>query len=116
MLLRTWIDAICEPQTMDYLAWQIHMADAMKKYDHIVLFGAGNMCRNYLTNYGEQYPPFSLVIITQNVGDKISMACPFDHRRNCLTYLKILGFLYVMYYREIRNSWRRWANRGNRVL
>ena len=43
--------------TMDYLVWQIHMADAMKKYDHIVLFGAGNMCRNYLTNYGKEYPP-----------------------------------------------------------
>ncbi len=44
-------------RTMDYLVWQIHMADAMKKYDHIVLFGAGNMCRNYLTNYGKEYPP-----------------------------------------------------------
>ncbi len=42
---------------MDYFVWQVHMADAMKKYDHVVLFGAGNMCRNYLKNYGEKYPP-----------------------------------------------------------
>ena len=41
----------------EYFKWQIRMADAMKKYDHVVLFGAGNMCRNYMKNYGEQYPP-----------------------------------------------------------
>ncbi len=41
----------------EYLSWQIGMGDAMKKYDHVVLFGAGNMCRNYMKNYGEQYPP-----------------------------------------------------------
>ncbi len=41
----------------EYFKWQIQMADAMKKYDHVVLFGAGNMCRNYMKNYGEQYPP-----------------------------------------------------------
>ena len=44
-------------RTMEYLVWQIHMADAMKKYDHIVLFGAGNMCVNYMKNYGEIFPP-----------------------------------------------------------
>ena len=40
-----------------YFDWQIHMEDIMKKYDHIVLFGAGNMCRNYMKNYGDKYPP-----------------------------------------------------------
>ncbi len=41
----------------DYLHWQIHMGDAMRRYRHIVLFGAGNMCRNYMKNYGEEFPP-----------------------------------------------------------
>ncbi|SKB65847.1 Sugar phosphate isomerase/epimerase [Lachnospiraceae bacterium] len=41
----------------DYLRWQIGMGDAMKKYDHVVLFGAGNMCRNYMLNYGDEFPP-----------------------------------------------------------
>ena len=41
----------------NYFEWQIHMGDTMQKYDHIVLFGAGNMCRNYMKNYGDEYPP-----------------------------------------------------------
>lgn len=44
-------------ETADYFAWQITLEGLMKKYKHIVLFGAGNMCRNYLINYGDKYPP-----------------------------------------------------------
>ena len=29
----------------------------LEGYDSIVLFGAGNMCRNYMKCYGEKYPP-----------------------------------------------------------
>lgn len=41
----------------DYFAWQIGMEKGLKKYSNRVLFGAGNMCRNYMKCYGEQYPP-----------------------------------------------------------
>lgn len=41
----------------DYLKWQIEIENTLKKYKSIVLFGAGNMCRNYMKCYGEQYPP-----------------------------------------------------------
>lgn len=41
----------------DYFAWQIGMESLLKKYPSRVLFGAGNMCRNYLKCYGEKYPP-----------------------------------------------------------
>lgn len=41
----------------DYFAWQIGMERLLKKYPSRVLFGAGNMCRNYLKCYGDQYPP-----------------------------------------------------------
>ncbi len=44
-------------QIADYFKWQIHMEAALQKYSSIVLFGAGNMCRNYMRCYGEQYPP-----------------------------------------------------------
>ena len=44
-------------KTADYLAWQIGMEREMAKYPQRVLFGAGRMCRNYLLNYGEKYPP-----------------------------------------------------------
>lgn len=41
----------------DYLKWQIGMEKCMKEYPARVLFGAGNMCRQYMMCYGEQYPP-----------------------------------------------------------
>ena len=41
----------------DYFKWQIEMERLLEKYDSFVLFGAGNMCRNFMTNYGENHPP-----------------------------------------------------------
>ena len=41
----------------DYFKWQIEIESLLKKYSSRVLFGAGNMCRNYMKNYGTQYPP-----------------------------------------------------------
>ena len=43
--------------TVEYLKWQIELENLMRKYQSIVLFGAGNMCRNYMKCYGEKYPP-----------------------------------------------------------
>ncbi len=43
--------------TAEYLKWQIGMKNVMKKYNSRVLFGAGNMCRNYMKCYGEEFPP-----------------------------------------------------------
>ncbi len=43
--------------TASYFKWQIELESLLKKYDSIVLFGAGNMCRNYMKCYGAQYPP-----------------------------------------------------------
>lgn len=42
---------------LNYFEMQIQIERDLKKYDHIVLFGAGNMCRNYLKCYGDKYPP-----------------------------------------------------------
>ncbi len=41
----------------DYFSWQIGMERMLRKHSSRVLFGAGNMCRNYMKNYGEKYPP-----------------------------------------------------------
>lgn len=41
----------------DYFKLQIEIEKALKKYKSIVLFGAGNMCRNYMKCYGERYTP-----------------------------------------------------------
>lgn len=43
--------------TADYFKWQIGMKAVLKKYYRRVLFGAGNMCRNYMKCYGEEFPP-----------------------------------------------------------
>ena len=43
--------------TAEYFSWQIRIEEQLKKYKSIVLFGAGNMCRNYMKCYGEKYPP-----------------------------------------------------------
>ena len=40
-----------------YFQWQIQMMRVMKKYKSRVLFGAGNMCRNYMKCYGQEFPP-----------------------------------------------------------
>lgn len=41
----------------NYFKWQIEIENHLKRYKSIVLFGAGNMCRNYMKCYGEKYPP-----------------------------------------------------------
>lgn len=41
----------------NYFQWQIEIENLLRKYKHIVLFGAGNMCRNFMKCYGEKYPP-----------------------------------------------------------
>lgn len=41
----------------DYFKWQIEIENLLRKYPARVLFGAGNMCRNYMKCYGEKYPP-----------------------------------------------------------
>ena len=42
---------------LDYFEMQVHMERDLKRFGHIALFGAGNMCRNYLKCFGEKYPP-----------------------------------------------------------
>ena len=37
--------------------WHIGMTRLVKKHDKRVLFGAGNMCRAYMKDYGRDYPP-----------------------------------------------------------
>lgn len=43
--------------TAEYFRWQLEIEQALEKYPVRVLFGAGNMCRNYMKNYGDKYPP-----------------------------------------------------------
>lgn len=42
----------------EFFEWQISIRSTLKKYNTRVLFGAGNMCRNFIKCYGEEFPPF----------------------------------------------------------
>jgi len=44
-------------QVGEYFKWQIQLEETLKNCPSIVLFGAGNMCRNYMRCYGERYRP-----------------------------------------------------------
>lgn len=55
-LLRPQLMALAK-EVMEYFKFQIEIESVLRKYRQIVLFGAGNMCRNYMKCYGEQYPP-----------------------------------------------------------
>lgn len=55
-LLRPQVIALAK-SVGEFLKWQIEIEAAMKKYNSIVLFGAGNMCRNFMLCYGEKYHP-----------------------------------------------------------
>ena len=55
-LLRPQLMALAKA-TADYFQWQIGIENQLKQYPSRVLFGAGNMCRNYMKCYGEKYPP-----------------------------------------------------------
>ncbi len=54
--LRPQLYALMKSVT-DYFCWQVGMELRLKKYPFRVLFGAGNMCRNYMEAYGKKYPP-----------------------------------------------------------
>ena len=46
-----------EKKIGEYLIFQIELEKTVGKYSNRVLFGAGNMCRNYMKCYGKMYPP-----------------------------------------------------------
>ncbi len=46
-----------EKRIGEYLQFQIEIERTIKKYSNRALFGAGNMCRNYMKCYGKEYPP-----------------------------------------------------------
>ncbi len=44
-------------ETAGFFRWQVEIEKLLRDSSSIVLFGAGNMCRNYMKCYGNQYPP-----------------------------------------------------------
>lgn len=91
----------------DYFKWQIEIESLLKKYPSRVLFGAGNMCRNYMKNYGEKYPPLYTCDNNKTIwGQKfcgLEIKSPEtlkDLPRDCAI------FICNIYYREIQEQLR----------
>lgn len=91
----------------DYFAWQIGIENLLKKYPSRVLFGAGNMCRNYMKCYGEKYPPLFTCDNNQNIWETefcgLTVKDPKalkDISDNCAI------FICNIYYREIEEQLR----------
>lgn len=89
----------------DYFKWQIELESLLKKYKKIVLFGAGNMCRNYMKCYGEKYPPLFTCDNNKNLWG--SEFCGLEVKKP--EVLKDLPndcaiFICNIYYREIEKQ------------
>lgn len=105
-LLRPQLMALARA-TAEYFKWQIEIENLLKKYRSIVLFGAGNMCRNYLKCYGDKYPP----LFTCDNNQKIWGTDFFGLEVKPPEALKSLPegcgiFICNIYYREIERQLR----------
>lgn len=91
----------------DYFKWQIELENLLKKYPSRVLFGAGNMCRNYMKCYGKDYPP--LFTCDNNSGIWGSEFCGLEVKspENLKNLPKDCAvFICNIYYREIQQQLR----------
>lgn len=91
----------------DYFKWQIEIETLLQKHKKIVLFGAGNMCRNFMKNYGEKYPP--LFTCDNNKALWGSQFCGLEVKSpECLKDLSkdCTIFICNVYYREIEKQLR----------
>ena len=91
----------------EYFKWQIEIENLLRKYKKIVLFGAGNMCRNYMKCYGEKYPP--LFTCDNNPATWGTNFCGLEVKSpECLKDLSedCAVFICNVYYREIQQQLR----------
>ena len=105
-LLRPGLLALAK-SVAEYVKWQVEIENALKKYSSIVLFGAGNMCRNFMKCYGEKYPP--LFTCDNNQAKWGSRFCGLEVKSPQV--LKELPdgcgvFICNIYYREIEQQLR----------
>lgn len=91
----------------EYLKWQVEIETVLKKHTQRVLFGAGNMCRNYMKIYGEKYPPLFTCDNNKSLWD--SEFCGLVIKSpECLKTLPSDCAIYIcnVYYREIEQQLR----------
>lgn len=106
-LLRADFDLFIK-KFVDYFAWQISMEKRIKKYGKRVMFGAGNMFRNYMKYYGTEYPPLFTCDNNSSIwgtkAEGVEIRNP-EELRNIPEDCAI--FICNVYYREIEKQLRK---------
>lgn len=91
----------------EYFKWQIEIESLLKKHTSRVLFGAGNMCRNYMKNYGEKYPPLFTCDNNKNLWGTEFCGLEIKSPETLKTLPKDCAiFICNIYYREIEQQLR----------
>lgn len=89
----------------NYFKWQIEIESLLKKYQSIVLFGAGNMCRNFMKCYGEKYPPLFTCDNNQSIWGAQFCGLEIKSPESLLDIPDNCGiFICNIYYREIEKQ------------
>lgn len=89
----------------EYVRWQTGIELLLKRYPSIVLFGAGNMCRNYMKCYGEKYPPLFTCDNNQAVWGTLFCGLEVKPPEALKTIPGDCGvFICNIYYREIEKQ------------
>jgi sugar phosphate isomerase/epimerase len=89
----------------NYFKWQIEIESLLKKYQSIVLFGAGNMCRNFMKCYGEKYPPLFTCDNNQSIWGAQFCGLEIKSPESLLDLPDNCGiFICNIYYREIEKQ------------
>ena len=93
--------------TADYFKWQIELENLLKKYPSRVLFGAGNMCRNYMKCYGKDYPPLFTCDNNSDIWGSEFCGLEVKAPENLKNLPKDCAvFICNIYYREIQQQLR----------
>lgn len=91
----------------DYFKWQIEIENQLGKYPSRVLFGAGNMCRNYMKCYGEKYPPLFTCDNNRNIWETGFCGLTVKSPEALKTLPEDCAvFICNIYYREIESQLR----------
>lgn len=94
-------------EVADYFKWQVELEQHLKKYKSIVLFGAGNMCRNYMKCYGEKYPPLFTCDNNPKLWDTEFEGLIVKNPEELRTLPEDCGvYICNVYYREIESQLR----------
>lgn len=92
-------------QTLSYFEWVIEIERKIKSYKHIVLFGAGNMCKQYMRCYGEAYPPLFTCDNNTSLWGTTVYGLEVKSPQELLRIPEDTGvFICNMYYKEIQQQ------------